>query len=223
MFGVYKIYFSSSMKTYVGATFAGFEKRRKKHIRNLASGIHHSRYLQSAYDLHGSDDFVFEILETFPEYSTREEVFIAEREWWLKLRSEGVELINPCPNGKAGTVMTEAVRSNISRAIKSSPKTAARRVEKICENAECSSPVKRRRQRFCSRSCSVASLRLEDAYKGNPGTMSDETKRSISSSMKGSRNSTPEGSKLGAAKSTHNRWHVKRGVSNPQCKLCTDQ
>lgn len=223
MFGVYRIYFSSSMKTYVGATFAGFEKRRKKHIRNLASGIHHSRYLQSAYDLYGSDDLVFEILETFPESSTRGEVFMAEREWWLKLRAKGVDLINPCPNGKAGTVMTDAVRANISKALRSSPKTQALRIQKACENADCASIVRRSRQRFCSRSCAVASLKLENAYKGNPGLMSDEIKRSISASMKGNRNSTPEGSKSGAARSTHNRWHVKRDIVNPQCSLCTEK
>src|SRR5688572_24931982 len=56
--GVYEIVNSHSGARYVGSA-SQFRKRCREHIRQLADGRHHSRYLQRAWNKHGPEAFEF--------------------------------------------------------------------------------------------------------------------------------------------------------------------
>lgn len=59
--GVYRIFNSISLKSYVGSSI-DIEDRWLRHKKDLKAGCHHSIKLQRSWDLHGSNAFIFEIL-----------------------------------------------------------------------------------------------------------------------------------------------------------------
>jgi group I intron endonuclease len=63
--GVYQIRNLINGKCYIGsaASRGGMCKRRDKHYSDLGLQRHHSKHLQNAWNKHGADAFVFEILE----------------------------------------------------------------------------------------------------------------------------------------------------------------
>ncbi len=61
MQGVYKIRNKLNNKRYVGST-NNFEKRWADHRKSLRNGDN-SPYLQNAFNKHGEDNFVFEVVE----------------------------------------------------------------------------------------------------------------------------------------------------------------
>lgn len=64
--GIYRIRNIVNEHCYVGSA-VDFNRRWYKHKYALLKGIHHSSYLQNAWDLYGKDAFVFEILECVEE------------------------------------------------------------------------------------------------------------------------------------------------------------
>lgn len=58
-------------------------KRRKTHWRSLKQNKHHNQYLQSSYNKHGENNFVFEILEYIDNI---EELFMYEQKYIDKLQ-----------------------------------------------------------------------------------------------------------------------------------------
>lgn len=62
MKGIYQIRNVINNKIYIGST-NNFEKRFKTHFRNLNKQIHPNKYLQSAVNKYGLDNFKFEIVE----------------------------------------------------------------------------------------------------------------------------------------------------------------
>ena len=60
--GIYQIKNLNNGKAYIGSTFC-FKIRYKQHLDSLRKGTHHSKYLQASFNKHGSDAFVFEVLE----------------------------------------------------------------------------------------------------------------------------------------------------------------
>ena len=60
--GVYQITCVPTGKSYIGSSGWSLLKRLKKHRRDLDAGTHHSSYLQRAWNKHGADAFVFELL-----------------------------------------------------------------------------------------------------------------------------------------------------------------
>lgn len=64
--GVYSITCVPTGKVYIGST-KNFSSRWKAHRSLLASGKHHNRYLQRAWDKYGADTFTFSVLETCPK------------------------------------------------------------------------------------------------------------------------------------------------------------
>lgn len=59
--GVYEIVNVLDGKRYVGSS-VHLTARRDEHFRRLRKGDHHSRYLQSAWDKHGEDAFIFRVI-----------------------------------------------------------------------------------------------------------------------------------------------------------------
>ena len=114
---VYQIRHIASGKVYVGSA-TNPRTRRNGHFRDLRNGIHHSRYLQRAYDKYGEDAFVFEIIEPvlFCEDLTTRETY------WIKMlraaeRSHGYN-VEPIAGSSLGAKRTDAVRAGISERAK---------------------------------------------------------------------------------------------------------
>jgi len=59
---VYQIRNIKNGKIYIGSTI-DYVGRQKRHLRRLTNGNHHSIILQRSWDKHGSDNFIFEVLE----------------------------------------------------------------------------------------------------------------------------------------------------------------
>jgi group I intron endonuclease len=59
---VYKIVNIVNQHQYIGSTI-NFDRRKKRHTRELTNKKHHSRHLQNAWDFYGFDKFEFHILE----------------------------------------------------------------------------------------------------------------------------------------------------------------
>ncbi|MBK3743357.1 GIY-YIG nuclease family protein [Paraburkholderia aspalathi] len=57
--GIYRITFKSCNAVYIGQSVY-IAKRRSGHFGDLRKGKHGNRYMQIAFDKHGSDSFVFE-------------------------------------------------------------------------------------------------------------------------------------------------------------------
>lgn len=60
--GIYQIRNLNSGKVYIGSA-KEFKSRYKSHIKSLEKGTHHNKHLQSAFNLEGTDAFIFEVLE----------------------------------------------------------------------------------------------------------------------------------------------------------------
>jgi group I intron endonuclease len=57
--GIYEILNTVTDKRYVGSA-QNFIKRWREHLKGLKAGRHHSRHLQSSWDKHGAEAFVFQ-------------------------------------------------------------------------------------------------------------------------------------------------------------------
>lgn len=60
--GVYQIRNLNNGKVYIGSAKL-FKQRAAEHIRSLGKGTHHNKHLQGAFNLEGTDAFIFEVLE----------------------------------------------------------------------------------------------------------------------------------------------------------------
>lgn len=60
--GIYKIENKTNKKIYIGQTI-NFKHRKSQHFSNLRSGCHKNPYLQNAFNKHGNDVFIIELLE----------------------------------------------------------------------------------------------------------------------------------------------------------------
>lgn len=60
--GIYQIRNLNNGKVYIGSTFC-FKIRYKQHLDSLKKGTHHNKHLQGSFIKHGSDAFIFEVLE----------------------------------------------------------------------------------------------------------------------------------------------------------------
>lgn len=59
--GIYEIVNKNNGNRYIGST-RNFSTRKINHFSRLNRGVHHSRHLQSAYELYGKDSFEYKII-----------------------------------------------------------------------------------------------------------------------------------------------------------------
>lgn len=82
--GIYKITCTVTGKFYIGSAL-NLRRRRHSHFSELRKNQHHSIYLQRAYNKHGADAFIFEVLELVLPMS-----LTAREQYWLdKLKPFG--------------------------------------------------------------------------------------------------------------------------------------
>lgn len=77
MKGIYKITNKSNGKVYIGQS-ENLINRKRNHFYWLGRNEHHNQPLQKAYNKHGEESFVFEILEETDDLDNREIYFINE-------------------------------------------------------------------------------------------------------------------------------------------------
>ncbi len=103
--GVYRIILADT-RCYVGSTDNIWE-RWNIHYRLLKRGVHHSQYLQNAWDKYGEDAFHIELIQSCePEYLTQVEQF-----WMDILRS--VFNVYPFARRTAGSTHSEETRQKL--------------------------------------------------------------------------------------------------------------
>ena len=67
--GIYKITNKVNNKIYIGSA-KRFKERARDHLRSLKRQKHHNKYLQRSFNEHGSDAFIFEVLEVTDRKTT---------------------------------------------------------------------------------------------------------------------------------------------------------
>lgn len=75
--GIYKIETLHNNKLYIGSS-DNIEKRIKTHLSRLKRDIHHSEYLQNAYNKYGKDNLKFSVIEIL---ETSENKIVREQYW----------------------------------------------------------------------------------------------------------------------------------------------
>jgi len=126
MIGIYQIVNSQNGKRYIGSSVR-VEARWSEHRRRLGRGIHHSDYLQHAWNLYGSGVFYFELLEE----TSRESLLVREQHWIDHYEASrlvyNVSLIAGAST--RGRTLSKEHRANVSKALKGRPWTPARRAK----------------------------------------------------------------------------------------------
>jgi group I intron endonuclease len=75
--GIYKIINVVNNKFYVGSA-VDLKRRKTRHFSELRTGKHNNRYLQSSWDKHGEQAFVFVVVEPLTE---QDDLLAAENVW----------------------------------------------------------------------------------------------------------------------------------------------
>lgn len=94
--GIYAIRNTVNGKVYVGSA-VNIEKRWRLHRNQLALSTHHSKKLQNAWNKHGSQSFVFEVLELVDDKSNLLE---REQHW--------IDTLSAFSNGYNGRLRAES-------------------------------------------------------------------------------------------------------------------
>jgi len=84
--GVYKITDQTNGMFYIGSAKC-FQVRASQHLSKLKQGKHANKHLQNAFNKHGGDVFLFEVLEVVD--GTKNNRFIVEQNYINKLINEG--------------------------------------------------------------------------------------------------------------------------------------
>jgi len=102
--GIYQIRNMVDDRVYVGSSW-NIPDRWKAHRLLLTRGNHHSRRLQKAWDKHGADVFVFEILE-----------FCYKRHKLVKIEQDWLDRLRSYEHGHGYNIMSKANQKTIIKA-----------------------------------------------------------------------------------------------------------
>lgn len=84
--GVYKIENIKNGKVYIGSSTTNIFRRWSEHKKLLNGNKHHSKHLQSSYNIYGSKNFKFEILENM-NMNNKKEILDMEFKYIEKFKS----------------------------------------------------------------------------------------------------------------------------------------
>lgn len=118
--GIYKITNLATGKIYVGSS-KKLIQRYKSHCRDLKRGCHRNEYLQHSYSKHGSEFFIFEIVEIIEDVAS---LTIVEQHYIdsLDCCNKGIGY-NISPRADRPGVLAEESRRKISEYRKANPWT----------------------------------------------------------------------------------------------------
>lgn len=163
---IYAITNTLNNKMYIGSSVS-CEKRWNEHRRSLASGKHHSRYLQSSYKKYGKENFDFSIIE-----------FVDDRDSLTKREQVWIDFFKPKYNGRPiansplGTKHTEQTKLKMSAAHKG----------KIFSKNHCANISKAKKGKSIS---DAQKILISNSLKGHNPT--DETRKKLSASLIGNK------------------------------------
>lgn len=100
---IYKIVNNITGKFYIGSTIAPNE-RKIRHFRDLEEGIHHSIFLQRAYNKYGKNNFVFSIVKE-KEFDNEDELRNLE-ERYINFCWNSGKLYNVSKKGSGGDLVS---------------------------------------------------------------------------------------------------------------------
>jgi group I intron endonuclease len=110
--GVYAIYLENSPRAYVGSSVCA-RGRVLQHLAMLRKGIHHSRFLQRAWNEHGSTNFTVTLLEPV---SVKSQLIERKQEWIDRLAAFTVGF-NARPIAEANYGMSWTAEQNAQRSL----------------------------------------------------------------------------------------------------------
>ena len=84
--GVYKIENLKNGKVYIGSSITNIFRRWSEHKKLLNGNRHHSKHLQSSYNIYGFENFKFEILENM-DMNNKKEILDMEFKYIEKFKS----------------------------------------------------------------------------------------------------------------------------------------
>jgi len=116
--GIYRIV-APSGSCYIGMTAKSFAERWKGHEVNFRKGQMTCNGLRRAFEKYGLDRMQFEVLEAMPN-ATDSEILAREKTWWLRHKSQGVNLYNGEPTGTGSVLHTEETRNKIAAGVRAS-------------------------------------------------------------------------------------------------------
>jgi group I intron endonuclease len=126
--GIYKITCTANGKFYIGSS-VNLRRRHYEHFHKLQTNAHANKHMQSAYNKHGSETFIFEILEVLPETIEHKQALIIEQKYLDELNPCDRNIgFNMCRNvGNPRTceeyVCSEETRQKRSKSLKGKPKS----------------------------------------------------------------------------------------------------
>lgn len=179
--GIYRITCTITGKLYIGST-VNLHYRRYQHFWYLRCDKHDNTHLQRAWNKHGEDAFIFEVLELvlIP--------FLIEREqYWLdKLK----------PFGKKGFNIARVAGSTLGRAVSPETREKLRKAQLGKKQSE----ETRRKNSESSKGKKHSAETLEKMSRSQIGrTLSDEHRAKISTTRTGTKASDKTRKKVGEA------------------------
>lgn len=132
MSGIYQIRHLDSGKVYVGSAI-NLVKRWSIHRKALLRGKHYNPYLQAAWNKHGANRFVFEILEVVPSCN---DLVTTEQEYMDEFQTTNREFgynVAPTAGSLLGFKKSPETKAKMSSSLKNSKLARAQR-EKLYES-----------------------------------------------------------------------------------------
>jgi group I intron endonuclease len=186
---IYNIVNKITQDQYIGSAI-DLDRRKKRHIYELNKNVHHSRYLQNAWNYYGSEQFEFHIIEIVehknklleredfylkllnPKYNTMREV---KSHIGLKRSEETKRKMSLAQVGKKHTDETKEKIRKITTGVKQSNETIEKRILSLQSSNAWRTGVK-----SIKRSEKIKLSRL----KNGGYIVSDEQKKKISDTLK---------------------------------------
>ena len=148
-------------KFYIGST-CSFERRKKEHINSLNNGVHHSMYLQRAWNKYGMENFDFRIVQVCSKESVR-----TYEQYWLDSFQSYLPIfgynMNCKVDSRLGRPMSHEARLKMS--ISKKGKSSPRKGIKVSEDTR--------------KKLSESHKGQKSWNKGKKGVYSEETKRKM--------------------------------------------
>lgn len=146
--GIYLIKNIQNNKVYIGSAI-NIPKRWTEHKRNLKKGKHHSRHLQSAWNIYGEQNFKFEILQevsNFEHLLAYEQVYL---DYYKSYEDEKGYNICKVVGSRLGTKHSEEAKQKISEAAKNVSEEARKKMSEAAKGRMSSEKARNKLSEKC--------------------------------------------------------------------------